>query len=97
MTGSTHDRIRARGIALDRLTSLTMWIGLSAVAALGVFAAVAAATIPGHASPSADSAGFASTDQSPSSSPVGERHDDDSSTTVSAPSGPAIVVTGGSH
>ena len=99
MTGSTHDRIRARGIALDWLTSLTIWIGLGALAVLGAFIALAAATIPGHASPGGSASDSASTDQAPLPSPVAEtrHHHDDSSGSISAPSGPAIVVSGGSH
>ena len=98
MTGSTHDRIRARGIALDRLTSLTMWIGLGAVAALCVLMGVAATTIPGHASPSTGAGDSASTDPAPTPSPVaGSRHHHDSSGSVSATTGQPIVVSGGSH
>jgi hypothetical protein len=94
---STEAPVRVRELAIDRLNELTTWIAVGALAALSVFAVIAAETIPGKAS-SSQSTTTASTGSSTStsSSSFGHHHHRDSST-ISASSGPPVVVTGGSH
>ncbi|HET9781777.1 MAG TPA: hypothetical protein VFR33_08360 [Candidatus Dormibacteraeota bacterium] len=97
---SLDARITARTVGIDRLNRVTTWVGLAAMAAVGVFAVIAAATIPGKAS-STQGTGTASASTSTSTStntPVTHHHHDFSNgTTISASSGPPMVVSGGSR
>lgn len=98
-------RIEARDAALQLLNRLTFWAGAAALAAVGVFAAVGAATIPGTASTSSQAAAGAS---STGSSPTAQSSSSSSSSSSSplqpsaggvsaAPSGSGAVATGASH
>jgi hypothetical protein len=96
---SLDRRIQARSVAMDRLSTLTTWIAAGSLAAVGVFAAVAAATIPGKASPSQNAAAPASTPATStqtSTSGFAPRHHHDAAG-VSPSSGPPMAVTGSSH
>ena len=94
---SADARIGARDLALGRLNEITTWVAVGAVAAVGVFAVTAAQTIPGKAASSQNPSSTSSTGVSASAgtSFFGRHHDD--SGTISASSGPGIVVTGGSR
>lgn len=94
--GHIEAKIRARAEATDKLNELTVLIAMGAVAAVGVFAVVAAQTVPGHAASSAT----ASTSTDPGSNASGttsvHQHDFNSGS-ISSSSGPPLVVSGGSH
>jgi len=96
---SLDRRVQARSLAMDRLATLTTWIAAGSLAAVGVFAAVAAATIPGKASPS-QSASALTPAPAPatqtSTSGLAPRHHRDVPS-VSSSSGPQMAVTGSSH
>jgi cytoskeletal protein RodZ len=96
---STEASVRARDLAVDRLNELTALIAVGAVAALGVFAFIAAATIPGktatNQSPSTPTATTGSSTSTNTSSFLHHRHRDSGSVSVS--SGTPVAVTGGSH
>ena len=88
-----------RDDAMQRLRDLTLAVAIAALGALGVFAWLSAATIPGSVS---------SVDQQPpstdDSSSAGAPSDDSSSgqlpaafAPAPAPSGSGFVVSGGSH
>ncbi len=95
---STEARITARDVGMGRLSELTTWVAVGAVAALGIFAITAAETIPGKASstqsPSASNSSTG-TSTSAGTSFFGRHHRDSGS--ISSSSGPGIVVTGGSR
>jgi hypothetical protein len=96
---SLDRRVQARSVAMDRLATLTTWIAAGSLAAVGVFAAVAAATIPGKASPSQGASAAPSapaTSTQTSSSGFAPRHHHDTPS-VSSSSGPPMAVTGSSH
>lgn len=96
---SIDQRVQARSLAMDRLSTLTTWIAAGSLAAVGVFAAVAAATIPGKASPSQNASASASTPATStqtSTSGFAPRHHHDSPS-VSSSSGPPMAVTGSSR
>lgn len=94
-TRLTDQRIRARDAALGLLNRLTLGAGIAAVAAVGVFSAVSAETIPGSAtsSPSSDPT-TATSSSSTASNSSGSLQ---TSTGVSSSSGVAQAVTGSSH
>lgn len=94
---SLEARIIARTAGIDRLARMTAWIGVGAVAAVGVLAVIAAATIPGKAS--SPQGASSSTNVSTSTSPTLTHHhyEDFGNGTISASSGPPVVVTGGSR
>ena len=93
MVDSTGARIQAREAAIDRLTQLTTWVAVAALCAVGIFAVIAADTIPGKASSSSQTS---ATPPAPKANPLFPRHHRDSSP-ISAASGPPVVVTGGSR
>lgn len=86
-------------MAVGRLNELTTWIAVGALAAVGVFAVIAAETVPGKASSSQGAANTStsSATASTSTSTAFPRHHHLDSGTVSASSGPPMVVTGGSR
>lgn len=98
---SVARKIRSRDLAMDRLNELTAMIAVGALAALGLFGVIAATTVPGKASTSAGqdpTAGVsAGTSTSGSGTSFSHHHRQDSGGTISASSGPPIVVSGGSH
>ena len=97
--GSVQARIRARSVGLERLNAITTWIAVAALTAVGVFAVIAAATIPGKAAASQAGAATQTTSASASTS-TGislNRHDHRSYSPISSSSGPPVVVTGGSR
>ncbi|HET7339793.1 MAG TPA: hypothetical protein VFK22_09605 [Candidatus Dormibacteraeota bacterium] len=88
-------RIRARSVGLERLNTVTTWIGVAAFAAVGVFAVIAAATIPSKAAANDTATTSANT---PSSTGISFTHPDHHSySPISSSSGPPVVVTGGSR
>ena len=99
----TQARVRARDVAFDRLNELTTWIAAASMAAVGVFAVIAAETIPGKASPSFSSnpSTASAAVPSPSSQPVLRHHRDANNPSnpsgVSSSAGPPMVATGASH
>jgi len=96
---SLDRRVQARSLAMDRLATLTTWIAAGSLAAVGVFAAVAAATIPGKASPSQSASAptpAPATSTQTSTSGLAPRHHRDVPS-VSLSSGPPMAVTGSSH
>jgi hypothetical protein len=96
---SVEAKIQARAIANDRLHEVTALIAMGALAALGLFGVIAAATIPGHAAagPSADSANGTTAGAPASTGATTVRHHDWNSGGISSSSGPPLVVSGGSH
>ena len=96
------NRIEARDAALRLLNRLTFWAGAAALAAVGVFATVSAATIPGTSSTSSQGSSTASTstssnDQSSSSSAASSTLQTSSGGVSSSSSGSGMVATGASH
>jgi hypothetical protein len=91
-------RIRAREVAMRLLNDLTTWIAAGSLVAVGLFSFIAAATIPGKASPSPPTTATVPSPASsgPTNAPVLQRHHRDSSG-ISASSGPPMVATGASH
>ena len=95
-------RIEARDAALLLVNRLTLWAGAAALAAVGAFAAISAATIPGSASTTSKAASStvssstSSTAQSSSSS-TNSGSLQSSGTVSSATSGSGVVATGASH
>jgi hypothetical protein len=95
---SVQARIRARSVGLDRLNTVTTWIGVGAFTAVGVFAIIAAATIPGKAASSQTAATSATTAPTRTSTGISfTHHDRHSYNPISSSSGPPVVVTGGSR
>lgn len=95
---SVQARIRARSVGLERLNTVTTWIGVAAFAAVGVFAVIAAATIPGKAAANETEARSATSANTPSSTGISLTHRDHHSySPISSSSGPPVVVTGGSR
>ena len=108
--GSAESRVRARDAALRLLNRLTVGAAFAAVAGVGLFSAVSAATIPGTSSstPITDTGSSTSTATSSSSSSSEDTTSSSStssssssdlqpSTGVSSSSGTGTVVTGASH
>ena|SRR5438270_6640598 len=97
---SVEAKIQARAAATDRLHELTTIIAMGAVAALGLFGVIAAATIPGHAASGAGAStsngAAAGASSSTGTTSVHDHHDFDSGG-ISSSSGPPLVVSGGSH
>lgn len=94
---SIPERISQREQGIDRLNKVTAWVVMTAATAVGVFAVIAAETVPGKAS-SGQAAGTdtPAAPSSPSSSTATSfRHHHDSAP-VSSSSGPPMVVSGGS-
>jgi cytochrome oxidase Cu insertion factor (SCO1/SenC/PrrC family) len=95
---SVHAQITARNVALERLNGLTTWISVGAVAALGLFTVIAAATVPGKPASSPNPPTADSTAGAPTSAGTAVvRHHHQDSTTITASSGAPVVVSGGSH
>lgn len=101
-------RIEARDAALHLLNRLTLGFAAAAVAGVGVFAAISAATIPGSASAGTQASTQTSTttgSDSSSSTDSSDSGDSGSSNSVqpssspvgSATSGSGMVATGASH
>ena len=98
MHSSIEEPIRVRAATLERLNELTALIAAGAVAAFGLFAVIAAETIPGKASTSAPAttAGSSAVSATPPIT-THHRHYDSGGGSISASSGPPVAVTGGSH
>ena len=96
---SVEAKIQARAVATDWLHELTVLIAMGALAALGLFGVIAAATIPGHAasSPGANGSNGPAADASSSTGTTTVHHHDWNSSGISSSSGPPLVVSGGSH
>ena len=100
-------RIEARDAALQLLNRLTFWAGAAALAAVGVFAAVGAATIPGNASISSQAGSGVSPTPSTSNSSTAQSSSSSSSSSSeglqspgdvsSTAGGSGVVATGASH
>ena len=84
-------KISARDCAQRLMNKLTAGVALAAVAGIGLFGYVSAATVPGSTSSTAATSASASTTSSTSSSSLSS-----SSGTVHASSGSAVAVSGGS-
>lgn len=99
----TEARVIKREAALQRLDHVTTGVALAAVAGVGVFAAISAATIPGTTSVQA--ATGAPTQTGPSGGDETSVPQTDPGTAsglqpvtgVGSSSGPGLVVSGGSH
>src|SRR5207249_2568293 len=100
-TSQTSDRVRARDAALSLLHRLTTGAASAAVAGVGVFSAVSAATIPGESSSSSSSTQTASSTTSSTSTSSSTSSSSSSglqsSSGVSSSSGGGMTVTGASH
>jgi cytoskeletal protein RodZ len=101
-TDSAESRVRARDAALRLLNRLTVGAAFAAVAGVGLFSAVSAATIPGTSSstPTTDtsSSSSSSEDATSSSSDASSSSSDlQPSPGVSSSSGTGKAVTGASH
>ena len=101
-THQTHSRMIARDDALRLLNRLTTGAALAALAGVGIFAAVSAATLPGtsaSANQSATTASGSSSAGSSSSSSASSSFSglQPSSGLGSVSSGSGMVVSGGSH
>jgi hypothetical protein len=95
---SVQARVRARSVGLDRLNTVTTWIGVCAFAAVGVFAVIAGATIPGKAASNQAAPASATSASTRTSTGVSfTHHDRHSYNPISSSSGPPVVVTGGSR
>ncbi len=94
---SIEAKIRARAAATDWLHELTAIIAMAAFAALGLFAVIAAATIPGHAATGSTTTTSNTSGDGASSTTTTVHHHDWSSGGITSSSGPPLVVSGGSH
>ena len=95
---SVEAKIQARAVVTDQLHELTTLIAVGALAALGLFGVIAAATIPGHAASGAGTnpSDGASATTGTTTTTV-HHHRDFNSGGISSSSGPPLVVSGGSH
>jgi len=89
---TTQERVRARDAAMRLLNRLTTGAAVSALVAVGFFAAVSAHTIPGTASSSTAS----TTTASSSSASTTSSGLQSSTTPVTSSSSSGVVVSGGS-
>lgn len=90
-------RIEARDAGLQLLNRLTLWVGAVALGAVGVFAAISAATIPGNASSPTTQASGSSSAASDSTSSSSSSLQASSGGVGSSTNGSGMVVTGASH
>jgi hypothetical protein len=99
--GPLEAKVHARNEATDKLNELTAIIAMGGLAALGLFAVIAAQTIPGKADSGASGGNASSTGSSAvasTSTPTqSTRHHHFDSGSISSASGPPLVVSGGSH
>ncbi|TMD11719.1 MAG: hypothetical protein E6I96_14335 [Chloroflexi bacterium] len=94
----TEIRVRARDAALRLLNRLTVGAAFAAVAGVGLFSAVSAATIGGSSSAADSSSTSSSTSASSTSSTSSSSSSSlQNSSGVSSSSGSAVAVSGASH
>ena len=92
ITDNVKARISARDRADRLINKLTAGVALTAVGALGVFAAVGANTVPGSSGSTAGATASTSASTSSSASAV-----QSTSSSVSSSSSTGVAVSGGSH
>lgn len=90
-------RIEDRDAAIRLLDRLTFWLAAAALAAVGVFAAISAATIPGSASSNGNASATSTSTVDQSSSSTTNGLQPSGGGVSSAPSGSGTVATGASR
>jgi cellulose 1,4-beta-cellobiosidase len=94
----TARRVNARDAALQLLNRLTVGAAMAAVAGVGLFGAVSAATIPGTSASTSQASGTSTTTSSSSSSTSSSSSSSlQPSSGVSSSSGSASAVSGASN